>query len=91
MRTLSTTTGSTTRNPTTGPARRLTVSPDGRLVAYDDGAADPAVYLYDLERRTGQQVASHAVGALWFSAASPAAIPSDPVLSTRSGQPGAVW
>lgn len=84
LRRLDTATGTTRALPGTGASHRLAVSPDGRLVAYDDGAADPAVYLYDLEDGTARRLADHAVGPLWLSPGTLAAGHAAPCVETET-------
>lgn len=89
VRLLDITTGAAVTLPSTGPARRIAVSPDGRLLAYDDGAEDPTVFVYDLERRTRRSLARHAVGALWLSPGELAAGHATPCVPTDRVECGA--
>ncbi len=46
---------------------RLAVSPDGKLLAYDDGKAKANLYLYDLGAGVERKVSSSTAGPLWLT------------------------
>jgi hypothetical protein len=63
---LDTVTGST-RVLIPGRGFRLSASPDGQFLAYDDGANPPSVFVYDLVGRFARQLHSEALGPMWLS------------------------
>jgi hypothetical protein len=53
--------------PGTTPGLRLTVFPGGNLLAYDDGGADPSIYLYDLATQEEEKLATDVAGPRFVS------------------------
>jgi hypothetical protein len=47
-------------------AFRPAISPSGDLIAYDDGQAQPSVYIFDTAERTTELLASRYVAPLWI-------------------------
>ena len=64
-------------------AYRPAISPDGTLIAYDDGAAEPSVYLFDVETGMSRRLARHHVMPVWLGPDLIAATAAGPCPSTN--------
>lgn len=76
--TLSTTTGRTRTFGLPDRAYRPSLSPGANQIAFDDGRAEPSVYVFDIEQRTIQRLARGFVAPVWLGSGVIAASDAEP-------------
>jgi hypothetical protein len=67
-------------------AFRPALSPDGTIIAFDDGRSTPSVFLFNIKSKTIRELASGFVGPIWLSPtiiAATSATPRSPADSTE--------
>lgn len=75
---LSTTTGRARQFSLPERAYRPAISPDGDRIAFDDGAEDPAIFIFDIDSGTSRRLAGGHVAPVWLGPDQVAATAAEP-------------